>query len=106
MRRDLACAVVIAALIGLAAFHCAAGGVHEDHKHEHHGSEYTTTTHDIGFEECLAVISDTANKVGSAPINLIETATTRMVQFSVADGVVIVTCTREDGKMRFTEPKK
>jgi hypothetical protein len=51
----------------------------------------------MAFDECLAVIEETAGELGQAPAMLIQTDDVRKVRFSAEDGSVLVTCRRSDG---------
>lgn len=61
-------------------------------------ADHTTTT-STPFEKCLAKIQALATKTGTAPVNLVETSILRIVRFPAADGSLLVTCSKPDGKM-------
>jgi hypothetical protein len=58
-----------------------------------------TTTTSTPFEKCLAKIEALATKIGTAPVNLVETSVLRMVRFAAEDGSLLVTCSKPDSKM-------
>ena len=64
-----------------------------------------STTKSMPFEQCLKTIQRTAQQLGVAPINIVETRDMRMVKFPTADGSVLVTCSRPDQKMVMTVSK-
>jgi hypothetical protein len=68
------------------------------------GSSYAqeSTTKRMSFEDCQKTILSAASDLGVAPVTIVETNDLRMVRFSVADGSVLVTCSRPDRKMVFT----
>jgi len=55
----------------------------------------------VGFDQCLDIIRRTADELGVAPINIVETTEMRMVRFPASDGSVILTCS-PDGQMGVT----
>ncbi len=60
-----------------------------------------TCTNDVGFDGCLDTIKRTADELGVAPINIVETSDMRMVRFPASDGSVLVTCS-PDGQIGIT----
>ena len=56
----------------------------------------------MSFNECLRVIQRTAENLGLAPKNIVETKDLRMVRFLTSEGSVLVTCSRPDQKMVIT----
>lgn len=63
--------------------------------------ESTSTT--MSFENCLELIRATAQQLGVAPINIVETSDVRIVRFITIDGSVLVTCSRLDRKIIVTK---
>lgn len=63
------------------------------------GMESCTKT--VGFDECLDTIRRTAEELGVAPDNIVETPGARVVRFPASDGSVLVTCS-PDGQIAFT----
>ena len=49
------------------------------------------------FSDCLKRIRVMATRTATAPVNIMETDSIRMVRFPVSDGSILITCT--DGKM-------
>lgn len=60
-------------------------------------------TRSMPFEDCLATIRRTAGELGVAPINIVETDILRMVRFPTTDGSVLVTCSKPDQKMGYSD---
>ncbi len=56
----------------------------------------------LQFEACLELIRRTAQVIGVAPINIVETTAVRMVRFNTSDGSVLITCSRPDQKVVIT----
>lgn len=56
----------------------------------------------MSFENCLATIRKVSGDLGAAPVNVVETNILRIVRFVTADGSVLVTCSKPDGKMVIT----
>jgi hypothetical protein len=65
-----------------------------------------STSGPMSFEACLATIRQTAQSLGVASANIVETNAMRMVRFSTTDGSVLVTCSRPDRKMVLTKSDK
>jgi len=59
----------------------------------------STQTSSISFEQCVATIQATATKLGTVPVNIVETSILRIVRFSAADGSMLITCSKPDRKM-------
>lgn len=51
------------------------------------------------FSECLSIITEVAQEMDAAPVNLADTSEIRSVRFDAADGAVTVTCNRRDNRM-------
>jgi hypothetical protein len=66
-------------------------------------AEVTSQSRSMTFDQCLAVIAQTATELGVAPINIAETTQMRIVRFPTADGSVLVTCSAPDQKMVVTK---
>jgi hypothetical protein len=66
-------------------------------------SEVTSKSEYMSYGECLTRISQASQDLGVAPINIVETNDLRVVRFVTSDGSVLVTCSREDGKMVITK---
>lgn len=56
----------------------------------------------MSFEECLAFINRTVADIGEQPLTIVSTSDVRVVKWFAADGAVLVTCSRPDGKMVLT----
>ncbi|MBK8174810.1 MAG: hypothetical protein IPK66_05925 [Rhodospirillales bacterium] len=54
------------------------------------------------FENCQLLIRRTADQVGQAPINIVDSEILRMVRFVTSDGSVLVTCSKPDEKAMIT----
>ena len=54
------------------------------------------------FSECLAIIAEVAQEMDVAPVSLVDTSDIRSVRFDASDGVVTVTCHRQDSRMLLT----
>jgi len=63
----------------------------------------TSQSLDMSYEACIALIQATAEQVGQAPINVVETSELRIVRFITSDGSVLVSCSRPDGKAVITQ---
>lgn len=57
----------------------------------------------MSFEACLATIRGYASETKVAPVAIVETSDLRIVRFPAADGSVLVTCSRPDGRMVLTK---
>jgi hypothetical protein len=60
----------------------------------------------MSFDKCVATIQLTANRLGIAPINVVETTILRIVRFKTNDGSgksLLVTCSKPDRKMVINE---
>ena len=62
-----------------------------------------TETQDMSFDSCVGLIAKMATQFGVAPINIVETTALRIVRFTATDGSVVMTCSRDDGKMILTK---
>ena len=56
----------------------------------------------LAFDACLALIVRTAEDLGVAPVNIVETSIVRMVRFPVTDGSVMITCSKLDQNVVIT----
>lgn len=65
--------------------------------------EAKSTSRTMSFEDCNRFIALTADQLGQAPINVVDSAAVRIVRFPANDGSVLVTCSRPDGKMILTQ---
>jgi hypothetical protein len=54
------------------------------------------------FSECLSIIAEVAQEMDVAPVSLADTNDVRTVRFDADDGVVTVTCRRQDSRMVLT----
>lgn len=67
------------------------------------GSAYAAvgakTVKKVSFEACLETIRVTAQNIGAAPTNIVETSGLRVVRLPAAEGSVLVTCDRSAGTM-------
>ncbi len=54
------------------------------------------------FSECLAIIAEVAQEMDVAPVSLVDTGDVRTVRLDASDGVVTVTCRRQDNRMLLT----
>ena len=61
-----------------------------------------TDTRSMPFDQCLSVIQSSAADLGVAPVNIVETATVRMVRFLFSDGSVQITCSAIGNTMAVT----
>jgi len=64
--------------------------------------EATSRALPLSFNKCRGIILYVGVQIGVAPINIVETSTTRIVRFDTADGSVLITCSRPDQKMVIT----
>lgn len=63
-------------------------------------------TKKMSFEQCVFTIQHVATKLGTAPINIVETTILRVVRFNTNDGSgksILVTCSKPDQKMVINE---
>lgn len=60
---------------------------------------YRTTTRPMEFEACLRALRVMSEETRQTPTNILETSEGRMVRFRVADGSVLVTCSKPDRHM-------
>ena len=58
------------------------------------------------FSECLAIIAEVAQEMDVAPVSLADTGDIRTVRFDASDGVVTVTCHRQDNRMLLTRSQR
>jgi DNA/RNA endonuclease YhcR with UshA esterase domain len=54
------------------------------------------------FSECVSIIAEVAQEMDVAPVSLVDTSDIRSVRFDASDGVVTVTCHRQDSRMLLT----
>jgi hypothetical protein len=54
------------------------------------------------FSECLAIIAEVSQEMDVAPVSLVDTGDIRTVRLDASDGVVTVTCRRQDNRMLLT----
>jgi hypothetical protein len=66
-------------------------------------AEPTSESRPMKSEACLYMIQKTADSLGVAPINIVETTILRIVRFNTVDGSVLVTCSKPDQKMVITK---
>jgi len=64
--------------------------------------EATSRAIPLSFNKCRGIIVYVGAQIGVAPINIVETSTTRIVRFDTDDGSVLITCSRPDQKMVIT----
>ena len=62
-----------------------------------------TERRSMSFEACIATIQRAASDLRTAPINIVETPSLRIVRFPTAGGSVLVTCSRADNMMLMEE---
>ncbi len=63
-------------------------------------------TKKMNFDACIATIQEVATQLGTAPLNIVETAILRVVRFNTNDGSgksILVTCSKPDEKMVINE---
>jgi len=58
-----------------------------------------TRTATMPFEECLAIIAETAQEIGEEPVRLVSSADEVAVRINASDGFVTVSCSRPDNRM-------
>ena len=57
----------------------------------------------MSFQNCLTTIRRVASDLQTAPINIVETRSMRVVRFRTVDGSILVTCSGPDRKMIVTQ---
>jgi hypothetical protein len=53
----------------------------------------------MDFSQCLALIDEVAEELGSNPTSLLRTRDVRIIRIDAPDGAVILTCNRVDNTM-------
>lgn len=66
----------------------------------------SSRTLSMSFEACNQWIAQTADQVGSAPVNVVDSRDVRVVRFQAGDGSVLVTCSRKDRKAVIVESSR
>ncbi len=66
-------------------------------------SKPTSTSEPMRFQACVLSIDVVANKVGARPVLIVDTAIMKMVRFPTAEGSLLVTCSKPDGKRILTQ---
>lgn len=65
-------------------------------------SDIPSETVDMQFDDCVDHIQTVAGKLGTTPVNIVETNAMRMVRLPASDGSVLITCSALDDTMVVT----
>jgi hypothetical protein len=59
----------------------------------------------MSYGQCLEMLRQTSSKLGTAPVNIVETPNVRIVRFCTADGSVLVTCAQGEAVITISEKR-
>lgn len=68
-----------------------------------HAADANTRVVTMPYSECLEIIAETAQEIGEAPVQLVNTSNETKVRINASDGFVTVSCERSLNRMVLTK---